>query len=261
MARHVSGLWRAIKVVRRNHVTSNAAFELAFRRLQDYAPISQLHASLISVVHTDRQDRGARAFLYGVMELADPITTGVDPDCYQPRTLRHRLDLSSAGSSGGLSLTECVHLALRIVAALEALHGRGLVHGRIHPSNILYVNGQPKLAEIALVPRHGCVASPDGIKNDSYDPPEGPGTPQSDLYSLGKVLKEARDGRSPQPGAGPEPMQDAPAPSQDVEMEWRRIVRRISQAIPGMRYREANALRKDLERIQQMLRYPRGGEE
>jgi serine/threonine protein kinase len=59
------------------------------------------------------------------------------------------------------------------------------------------VEGHPKLADIGLV------ASADETKSfvgtEGYIPPEGPGTPAADVYSLGKVLNEVAAANSAQP--------------------------------------------------------------
>src|SRR5256885_7985589 len=47
-----------------------------------------------------------------------------------------------------------------LTASLEALHRRDLVHRDIKPSNIIFVNGEPKLADIGLVARIGEATNP-----------------------------------------------------------------------------------------------------
>jgi len=66
------------------------------------------------------------------------------------------------------------------------------VHRDVKPSNIIFVDGRPKLADIGLVTDTGDSRSIVGT--EGYLAPEGPGTPQADLYALGKVLYEAATG-------------------------------------------------------------------
>jgi len=80
--------------------------------------------------------------------------------------------------------------------ALEHLHAHGLVHRDIKPSNIIFVGGVPKLADIGLVASMDATMS--FVGTSGFLPPEGPGTPQGDLYSLGKVLYEISMGRDRQ---------------------------------------------------------------
>ncbi|PYL36800.1 MAG: hypothetical protein DMF34_12520, partial [Verrucomicrobia bacterium] len=82
----------------------------------------------------------------------------------------------------GISLTE----------ALDALHTRGLTHRDIKPSNIIFTEGIPKLADIGLVAASGQQSF---VGTEGYVPPEGPGTPQADIYSLGKLLYETCTGK------------------------------------------------------------------
>src|SRR5205807_8994439 len=60
------------------------------------------------------------------------------------------------------------------------------------PSNIIFSHGQPKLADIGLIANQDATCS--FVGTEGYLPPEGPGSPQADLYSLGKVLYEASTG-------------------------------------------------------------------
>src|SRR5438552_16330465 len=97
-------------------------------------------------------------------------------DLYTPRTLK--LDLTRRGR---LPFDECLDLALALTTALEHLHQNGLMHRDIKPANIIFVNGQPKLADIGLVV--GIDATKSFVGTEGYIPPEGPTTPQADIYS------------------------------------------------------------------------------
>jgi serine/threonine protein kinase len=68
---------------------------------------------------------------------------------------------------------------------------QGVVNGfRLKKAS--WVNGKPKLADIGLVTDASDTCSIVGT--EGYLPPEGPGTPQADLFALGKVLYEAATG-------------------------------------------------------------------
>jgi serine/threonine protein kinase len=109
------------------------------------------------------------------------------PAGYYPRTLA-----SDLKQRGKLPLDECIALGLSLATALEHLHGHGLIHRDIKPSNVIFVNGVPKLADIGLVAQKDSTVSFVGTRG--YFPPEGPGSAQADLYSLGKVLYEISTG-------------------------------------------------------------------
>src|SRR5206468_671644 len=87
-------------------------------------------------------------------------------------------------------------ISLSLTAALAHLHGHGLVHRDLKPSNIIFVDGRPKLADLGLV--SGLGEARTFVGTEGFIPPEGPGTPQADLYSLGKVLYEASTGQDRQ---------------------------------------------------------------
>src|ERR1051326_1022370 len=78
-------------------------------------------------------------------------------------------------------------------SALAFLHLRGLVHRDIKPSNIVFVNGVPKLADVGLVAEMS--EAKWYVGTEGFIPPEGPGTIQADIYSLGKVLYEISTGK------------------------------------------------------------------
>ncbi len=54
------------------------------------------------------------------------------------------------------------------------------------------MHGLPKLADIGLVALSGQESF---VGTEGYVPPEGPGTPQADIFSLGKVLYEITMGK------------------------------------------------------------------
>jgi tetratricopeptide (TPR) repeat protein len=118
-------------------------------------------------------------------------TSNFQPATYVPHTLKHDLYRRTR-----LPVDECIQIGLALTTALEHLHAHGLVHRDIKPSNIIFVNGVPKLADIGLVATMDKTMS--FVGTSGFLPPEGPGTPQADIYSLGKVLYEISMGRDRQ---------------------------------------------------------------
>jgi TolB-like protein/Flp pilus assembly protein TadD len=186
LARNILGTCRAVKIVKRKAFRDDEAFEREFSGLQRFEPVSQEHDGFVAILHVSRNRTAG--FFYYVMELADDDTKRdrIEPETYVPKTLSNEL-----ARCGRLSVRESVQLGLSLCAALQELHRRGLVHRDVKPSNIIFVKGQAKLADIGLVAQTG---ERNRLGTEGYIPPEGPGKPQADLYSLGMVLYEASTG-------------------------------------------------------------------
>src|SRR2546427_2300089 len=210
LAKNVMGTYRAVKIVYRRSFSDARPYEREFDGIKKFEPISRSHPSQVDILHVGRND--AAGYFYYVMELADDSSAegGVQsaesadnapssiphselrtPQSYVPRTLK--LDLHRRGH---LPFDECLDLALALTTALEHLHQNGLMHRDVKPANIIFINGKPKLADIGLVV--GVDATMSFVGTEGYIPPEGPTSPQADIYSLGKVLYEAATGRDRQ---------------------------------------------------------------
>ncbi len=190
LARSVTGAFRAVKVIRRNKFDTNRPFDREFNGVRNYEPLSRAHPGLVAILHVGRKEN--EGWFYYVMELADDVQRGqeIDPQVYCPRTLSEHLRARRP-----LPLREGYSLAISLIDGLGYLHAHGLVHRDIKPANIIFVNGVPKYADVGLVKKIGELTS-EGGGTLGYFPPEGPGTPQADLYSLGKVLYEILMGKS-----------------------------------------------------------------
>ena len=188
LAKSITGAYRAVKVIYRNSFDHERPYEREFAGIKKFEPISRASGTQVDILHVGRND--AEKFFYYVMELADDRNAAphVIPDKYAPRTLRSELH-----ERGRLPLSECLQIGLQLTTALEHLHDNGLVHRDIKPSNIIFVGGIPKLADMGLVTSLDATKS--FVGTEGYIPLEGPGTPQADLYGLGKVLYEIATGR------------------------------------------------------------------
>ena len=186
LARDEIAVHVAVKLVYRDTFPDRTPFEREYRGILHYTPLSRTHHGLVQILHVGRQQQDG--FFYYVMELADCAVSGrdIDPDYYVPRTLAHEID-----TRGRLPVRESLTLALELSEALGYLHSRQLIHRDIKPANIIYVNDVAKLADVGLVTHiaEAC-RDPKHLGTEGFVPPEGPGTPAADVYSLGKVLTE-----------------------------------------------------------------------
>src|SRR6266850_2879237 len=211
LARSITGALRAVKVVWRCHFASERPYEREFHGIVQFEPISRSHPGVVNVLHVGRDD-AAGCFFY-VMELADDAGQRSDgvmeswtneqnlasqssntppiqhSSSYSPRTLASELKART-----WLPVTDAVSLGVQLAGALGHLHRHGLVHRDVKPSNVIFVQGQPKLADIGLVT--GVHEERSFVGTEGFIPPEGPGSERGDLFALGRLLYEAGTGKN-----------------------------------------------------------------
>jgi formylglycine-generating enzyme required for sulfatase activity/serine/threonine protein kinase len=189
LARGVTGALRAVKVVWREDFEDARGFEREFEGILKFEPISRDHPALMNILHVGRSPDSV-SFYYYVMELGDDVISGrdINPIEYEPRTLR--ADHQATGVQWDTNV--CIDVGLRLAEALDHLHELGLAHRDVKPSNVIFVNGRAKLADIGLVATRGQRTF---VGTEGFVPPEGPGSAQADVYSLGKVLYEIATGK------------------------------------------------------------------
>jgi len=249
-----SRLWvyRAVKIVHRASFDHDRPFEREFAGIKAFEPVSRSHDGFVDLLQVGRDD--TTGYFYYVMELADDLNgkfstanagSGVapeNPQGYLPCTLASELK-----RRGRLPLEECIKIGLALTKALAHLHRHGLVHRDIKPSNIIFVGGVPKLADVGLVASVADARS--FVGTEGFIPPEGPGTPQADLYSLGIVLYVLSTGKSHQDF--PEPPADLSSRKDHTQwLEFDSIIHRGCQADARQRYRTAEEMNEELAFLQ-----------
>ena len=190
LGRGVTGALRAVKVVWREDFEDARGFEREFEGILKFEPMSRDHPGLVHILHVGRSPDGV-SFYYYVMELGDDVRSGqsINPIEYEPRTLRADAKQSMHPQ---LDTDTCIDVGLRLAEALHHLHERGLAHRDVKPSNVIFLNGKAKLADIGLVAARDQRTF---VGTEGFVPPEGPGSAQADVYSLGKVLYEIATGK------------------------------------------------------------------
>lgn len=187
LARGVTGVLRAVKVVWRADYDYPEAFEREFEAIKRYEPVSRKHAGLVPVLQVGRSED--ESFYYYVMELADDVDTGrdINAEKYRPLTLMARMHKEKR-----LKSEECLRHGATVAEALHFMHQNGLIHRDVKPSNLIFTDGVCRLADIGLV---ALLGQRSFVGTEGFVAPEGPGTAQSDIFSLGMVLYEASTGK------------------------------------------------------------------
>ncbi len=187
MARSVTGALRAVKVVWREDYDHVDSFEREFEAIKRYEPISRKHAGLVPILQVGRSDE--QGFYYYVMELADDVSTGRDIQAatYMPHTLGLQMRREKR-----VTAEKCLKLGSSVAEGLHYLHENKLIHRDVKPSNLIFIDGQCRLADIGLVALMGQRSF---VGTEGFVAPEGPGSPESDIFSLGMVLYEASTGK------------------------------------------------------------------
>jgi tetratricopeptide (TPR) repeat protein len=262
---NATGVLRAAKIVRRRSFKDERPFQREFEGMQKFERISREHPSQLALFHVGRNE--AEEYFYYVMELADDLgersgglleprseasgpnnehsTTPLlhDPASYVPHTLRADL------GNGRLPAERVLEIGLALAEALGHLHGNGLVHRDVKPSNVIFVKCRPKLADIGLVTDASDQCSIVGTVG--YLPPEGPGTPQADIFALGKVLYEAVTGMDRRRFPDfPADMKEWPKSEAKLALELNEIVVKACAFNTRERYSGAPAMLSDLQLLQ-----------
>jgi hypothetical protein len=245
LARTVIDRYRAAKIVHRQNFEDARPFEREFAGVRKFEPISRTHPGLVAILQVGPEDK--KDYFYYVMEIADDLVRGeeIDPGTYLPKTLREYLR-----QKGRVAVGESLRVAIALADALAHIHEKGLVHRDIKPSNIIFVQGEPKFADIGLVTRIEEATGKDGTFG--YVPQEGPGAPTADVYAFGKVLYQMALGKGvrdyPELPVQLDEWEDTPQLIQINE-----IIRKCCEQNARLRFQTARDLQAALERVRATL--------
>lgn len=196
LAQNTNGQWRALKVIYLKKFDGhNAPYDREFNGITRYKPVSGAHPGLLRIEFVSEKTDD---YFFYAMELGDSLSPNWqrEPEKYKPRDLAHE---RACSPNRRLPFHDCIHIAATLADALEFLHQQGLTHRDIKPQNVIFVNGQPKLADLGLVAE---IRPSDQTKTfvgtPGYmpPPPEAPGTPGADIYALGMLLYVISTGRN-----------------------------------------------------------------
>lgn len=133
------------------------------------AAASLSHPGLLRILHFGRSAVDGSPCLFVVMELAGE-------------------NLGDLLPQRALSPEEASGMMAPVLATLDFLHEKGLVHGGVKPSNILAIRDVIKLSPDRILPAGD--SSQSRPLAAPYAPPESPLFPASDIWSLGITLYE-----------------------------------------------------------------------
>jgi serine/threonine-protein kinase len=199
---------------------------------------------------------------HGLHYVVMPLVEGGD--------LRRRLAEFVPNGAGPGQLGRIAALMGKVADAVACLHGRGILHGDLKPSNILLTAAgegcEPLVCDFGLARRIGEIAAPEPqlVGTLPYMAPEqmegGRGlTAAADVWGLGAVLYELLTGRPPyhdgrrldtqrkRADAEPPAPQDLNPAVGDAELA--QVCRRCLQRDPAARYVSAAELAHDLRRL------------
>jgi serine/threonine protein kinase/tetratricopeptide (TPR) repeat protein len=184
--------------------------------------------------------------------------------------------LSKRLEQGALPLADATRIALAMVTALDALHGRGFIHRDLKPSNVFLTAHGVKLLDFGLARETAPALSPDAttmrpgsipitvagmiVGTPRYMAPEQlmsvPADARSDIFAAGVLLYEMVSGRPPFDCENPMKLFHALVYEQPPNLGGsasisavNRIIHRAMAKRPEDRYQNAGAMAQDLREV------------
>lgn len=177
---------------------------------------------------------------------------------------RYRSLRAAVADGGPLPPDEAIGLAREILAGLQLVHDRGLVHCDVKSANVMLGPGPTKLIDFGIARSPASHSASDtSIGSLHYMAPEQLHgerlSPASDLYGVGVVLYEALTGHVPFEGRTPTEVAaaqraGAPIPPDErepgVPVQLSRVVLQALAADPAHRFTSASAMRRALDSVE-----------
>jgi serine/threonine-protein kinase len=146
-----------------------------------------------------------------------------------------------------------VHSLGRVLAqVLGLLHGKGMVHGSIQPSNLMVANGVVKVADIGLGRLAHAVSQQPGAAPD-YRAPENALDAAGDLYAMAAVMYHLLTGVHPksQPQGAGLPLPSTLAPG--VSEAFDKLLLRCLHPKPTLRFASAQEVLGELNEMVRLV--------
>jgi len=238
-----SGKKLALKIISKIRLGDQWKKEL--KGVKNYRKITENHPELLQIFHVGEDGE----YFYYTMEPADNVGT----ENYQPDTLAWRLQ------KGALSPEEYPEILAKIFQGIKVIHKEGFTHRDIKPDNILFVKGEPKLADIGLMSSMTVTMTQLAGTLD-YLPPElllgksdydKKSCQRSDFYAFGKVIYCTVTGFDP----GNFPSSPKEWNGGTAEKYFYHLSMRLSNSDLSQRITEIDELSREMEKIAQVLQY------
>ena len=235
----------AIKIISKTQL--GQYWERELKGVKNYRIFAEKKPSLLQIYHVKDDDK----FFYYTMEAADSVCSSD----YKPDTLAHRL------ANGALPDESLFPILSKVFEDIKQIHENGFLHRDIKPDNILFINGQPKLADIGLFSTAAVTVTQMAGTLD-YIPPEIRSSSEAmdskdknirkrnDLYAFGMVIYCSVSGNPPRcfPSLPPE---TSLTPS--VKCFWH-LAQNLCSIDPFNRISSLDDLANEFERIEKIFR-------
>lgn len=233
------GVHRAMKVIDLKRLAQVGVRCHEMASLETYCRKIGQHPHLIAVHHVGV----AEGLLYYTMELADDCAASGSVRESLPRNYRP-MTLETVIREGRLRPDIAVEIARRLLKGLSGLHSLDLLHRDVKPSNIVFVDRSPKLADIGILAPDSDVMRRMGTPR--YMPPDAVIDKSADTFAMGRVLEEMLFGFEAARDKKPKHYPDLDALNWDMERVGL-VVTRAGSSTAKERYLSATAMLDDLE--------------